>query len=156
MDDIDRSIIAALEEDGRVPFTQLGRDLGISESAVRQRVVKLQENGQVRIVALCNPLSLGHQPVRLLVKVHDLSPRVVAKSLCAVRAINHVALTAGGHDIYVEATCRDQAQLLEILDHVRMMTGVADVRTLLLLELTKDYSWTGLVNAVGRNLTPEA
>ncbi|MEV0974431.1 Lrp/AsnC family transcriptional regulator [Microtetraspora glauca] len=155
IDDLDRRIIQTLTRDGRAPYTALARELGIAEATVRQRVGRLQESGLLRIVALCNPLTLGHQSVRLMIRVRDLTPRAVAKSLTDMAMINHVALCAGSQDIFVEATCRDQAQLVRLLDEIRMLPGVSGVQVLLLLELFKDYSWNGLSSAVGRGVTAE-
>ncbi|MEW1642466.1 MULTISPECIES: Lrp/AsnC family transcriptional regulator [unclassified Streptomyces] len=151
IDELDQKIMQALTRDGRTPYTALARDLGVSEATVRQRVSRLQESGALRIVALCNPLTLGHQSVRLMIRVRDLTPRAVAKSLADMPMINHVALCAGSQDIFLEGTCRDQAQLVQLLDSIRMMPGVSKVQVLLLLELFKDYSWDGLTSAVGQS-----
>lgn len=150
IDELDRNIVRALTRDGRTPYTTLARELGVSEATVRQRVSRLQDSGALRIVALCNPLTLGHQSVRLMIRVRDLTPRAVAKSLADMPMINHVALCAGSQDIFLEGTCRDQAQLVQLLDEIRMLPGVSRVQVLLLLELFKDYSWNGLNSAVGQ------
>ncbi|MGW3956393.1 Lrp/AsnC family transcriptional regulator [Streptomyces sp. NPDC004752] len=150
IDELDRNIVRSLTRDGRTPYTTLARELGVSEATVRQRVARLQESGALRIVALCNPLTLGHQSVRLMVRVQDLTPRAVAKSLADMPMVNHVALCAGSQDVFLEGTCRDQAQLVQLLDEIRMLPGVSRVQVLLLLELFKDYSWNGLDSAVGQ------
>jgi Lrp/AsnC family transcriptional regulator, regulator for asnA, asnC and gidA len=155
VDHIDRQIMDALARDGRTPFTVLARDLNVAEATVRSRVRRLQDEGLLNIVALCNPLSLGHQAVRLLIRVRDLTPRAVARILMDVAAVNYVALTVGGRDLYVEATCRDQEQLVGLLDDIRMMPGVSSVETLVLLKLFKDYSWTGLGSSAGRGSVRE-
>ncbi|MEW2492351.1 Lrp/AsnC ligand binding domain-containing protein [Streptomyces nodosus] len=82
--------------------------------------------------------------------MRDLTPRAVAKSLADMPMINHVALVAGSQDIFLEGTCRDQAQLVQLLDEIRMLPGVSRVQVLLLLELFKDYSWNGLNSSVGQ------
>ncbi|MEV4972377.1 Lrp/AsnC family transcriptional regulator [Streptomyces scopuliridis] len=155
IDDLDRGIMRILTRNGRTPYTTVARELGTSEATVRQRVTRLQESGALRIVALCNPLTLGHQSVRLMIRVRDLTPRAVAKSLADLPMINHVALCAGSQDIFLEGTCRDQAQLVQLLDDIRMLPGVSEVQVLLLLELFKDYSWSGLASAVGQGVTAE-
>lgn len=66
--------------------------------------------------------------------------------------VNHVALCAGGHDIFVEATCRDIDQLVQLLDDVRRLPGIANVEQLVLLEIFKDYSWSGLGQSLGQHL----
>ncbi|MEV7865644.1 Lrp/AsnC family transcriptional regulator [Streptomyces sp. NPDC088124] len=155
IDDLDRGIMRILTRNGRTPYTTVARELGTSEATVRQRVARLQESGTLRIVALSDPLTLGHQSVRLMIRVRDLTPRAVAKSLADLPMINHVALCAGSQDIFLEGTCRDQAQLVQLLDDIRMLPGVSEVQVLLLLELFKDYSWDGLASAVGQGVTAE-
>jgi Lrp/AsnC family transcriptional regulator for asnA, asnC and gidA len=152
-DQLDQRILQALTRDGRTPYTALARELEVSEATVRQRVARLQEDGVLNIVALCNPLPLGHQSVRLLIRTRDLTPRAVAKILAGMPAVNHVALCAGGQDIFLEGTCRDQAQLVQLMDEIRMLPGVSSLQVLLLLELFKDYSWTGLASSVGQEFT---
>jgi Lrp/AsnC family transcriptional regulator, regulator for asnA, asnC and gidA len=154
VDRIDRQIMDALARDGRTPFTSLARDLNVAEATIRARVRRLQDEGLLTIVALCNPLSLGHQDVRLMIRVRDLTPRAVARILAGVPSVSYVALTVGGQDLYAEATCRDQAQLVGLLDDIRMMPGVSSVETLVLLKHFKDYSWTGLGSAVGHAPSP--
>lgn len=59
VDDTDVAIITALQEDGRRPFTEIARSLGLSEGTVRQRVGRLQRLGIVQIVGVINPSRLG-------------------------------------------------------------------------------------------------
>jgi Lrp/AsnC family transcriptional regulator for asnA, asnC and gidA len=124
IDDIDRRIIAILEQDGRRPYTAIAREVGVSEGTARVRVAALQDRGILRIVALCAPTTVGLQGVRLLISVRRLSPRSVARSLAELPATNHVSLVSGTHDIYIEATCRDIDQAVEFLDQVRRVPGV--------------------------------
>jgi Lrp/AsnC family transcriptional regulator, regulator for asnA, asnC and gidA len=149
-DETDRGIIAMLSRDGRRTFTSMAAELEVSEATVRGRVSRLQELGALRIVALCNPLTLGHQSIRLFIAVRDHTPRSVGVALMAMPLVNHVALCTGARDIYVEATCRDLDQVRELLDDVRRIPGVATMDLYVLTELFKDYSWVGLRGGVGQ------
>jgi Lrp/AsnC family leucine-responsive transcriptional regulator len=44
-DDVDLAILAELQADGRLPFTELGRRVNLSASAVTERVRRLTEAG---------------------------------------------------------------------------------------------------------------
>ncbi|WP_319457880.1 MULTISPECIES: Lrp/AsnC family transcriptional regulator [unclassified Mycobacterium] len=152
-DETDHAIIAMLGQDGRRTFTSMAAELEVSEATVRGRTAKLQESGALRIVALCNPLTLGHQSVRLVLAVRDHTPRSVAEALAAMPLVNHVALCTGARDVYVEATCRDLDQVRALLDDARRIPGVATMDLYLLTELFKDYSWVGLRGGVGQGPT---
>lgn len=149
-DDLDRRLVELLGEDGRRAYTDIAAVVGVSEATVRARIQRLTVNGTLRIVALCNPLTLGHQSVRLLLTVRGLSPRNVAKSLTSIPMIGHVALTAGAHDIYLEATPRDLGQLADLLDDIRRTPGVVTIDQFVLTRLYKDYSWNGLRDQSGQ------
>jgi Lrp/AsnC family transcriptional regulator for asnA, asnC and gidA len=150
IDAIDRSILAVLQQDGRRAFTAIAAELGISEATVRNRVARMRTLGVLRIVALCNPLSVGHESVRLLIGVRDRSPRAVGRSLANLPETNHVAVCTGAADLYIEATCADLEGIRRLLDEVRRTPGVATVELSILTRLVKDYSWRGLRGGVGQ------
>jgi Lrp/AsnC family transcriptional regulator for asnA, asnC and gidA len=153
MDAIDRGLIALLTRDGRRPFTSIAAELEVSEATIRSRVTKLQDSGILRIVALCSPLLLGHQSLRLLLSVRDHTARSVAQALGQMRMVNHVALITGARDLYLEATCRDVEQLVTLLDDIRRVPGVTFIDQFILTELYKDYSWVGLRGGLGQSST---
>lgn len=144
VDDVDRRLIEMLARDGRRTFAALADDLDLSQSTVRSRLARLQEDDVIVIVALCNALLLGHQVVRLLLRVRNLTPRAVADGLAGISQINHIALVTGSHDLYLEATCRDQRQLISLLDEIRRNPGVASIQPIIVTSLAKDYSSGGL------------
>jgi Lrp/AsnC family transcriptional regulator for asnA, asnC and gidA len=59
IDRIDSKIISYLQQDGRMAFTYIGKELNIAESTVRARVQRLIEDKIIQIVAAANPLKLG-------------------------------------------------------------------------------------------------
>lgn len=153
VDETDRKLIEQLARDGRKPFAALAEELGVSQSTVRSRLSKLEDEDVITVVALCNALVLGHQVVRLLLQVRNLTPSAVADSLVEIDQINHVALVAGSHDLYLEATCRDQRQLIDLLDEIRRHPGVAAIQPIIVTSLAKDYTWAGLRGAAGQSIS---
>ena len=47
LDDFDRKILAILRKDGRITFTDLARQVGLSKTPCQQRVRRLVENGVI-------------------------------------------------------------------------------------------------------------
>jgi len=151
IDEVDRRLIELLAKDGRRSFTSLADELGVSQSTVRARLAHLQDDDVVIVVALCNALALGHQVVRLLLRVRNLTPNSVAEGLGGINLINHIALVSGAHDLYLEATCRDQEQLISLLDEIRRHPGVAAIQPIIVTSLAKDYTWHGLKGVAGQS-----
>jgi Lrp/AsnC family transcriptional regulator, regulator for asnA, asnC and gidA len=50
-DELSKAIIEQLQQDGRRAYATIGKAVGLSEAAVRQRVQKLVESGVMQIVA---------------------------------------------------------------------------------------------------------
>ena len=74
VDDRDLEIIAALQEDARATYADVGRRVGLSPSSVHERVRKLEETGVIRSYrAVIDPEALGLF-VTALVAVTPLDP----------------------------------------------------------------------------------
>ena len=56
---VDRAIIAALHEDGRVPFAKIAGQLNVSPGMIRVRYNRLVEIGCLKVMAITNPVSMG-------------------------------------------------------------------------------------------------
>src|ERR1700735_5369906 len=98
-DDISKQIIEQLQEDGRRSYAAIGKAVGLSEAAVRQRVQRLQDSGVMQIVAVTDPLTLGfHRQAMIAVKTDgDLDK--VADQLAEMKQIDYVVIPAGSFDI---------------------------------------------------------
>jgi len=59
LDDLSKQIIEQLQQDGRRSYASIGKVVGLSEAAVRQRVQRLVDGGVMQIVAVTDPLTLG-------------------------------------------------------------------------------------------------
>ncbi|MGH3389685.1 MAG: Lrp/AsnC family transcriptional regulator, partial [Actinomadura sp.] len=74
MEEIDRQIMALLARDGRMSFTDLAKETGLSVSAVHQRVRRLQRRGAIRgFGALFDPDEIG-LPLTAFVSIKPIDP----------------------------------------------------------------------------------
>jgi Lrp/AsnC family transcriptional regulator, regulator for asnA, asnC and gidA len=141
-DDISKQIIEQLQEDGRRSYAAIGKAVGLSEAAVRQRVQRLQEAGVMQIVAVTDPLTLGfHRQAMIAIKT-DGDLEKVADQLADMDEIDYVVISAGSFDVLAEVVCEDDNHLLEILSRVRAVPFVTSTETFVYLKLRKQtYSW---------------
>jgi Lrp/AsnC family transcriptional regulator for asnA, asnC and gidA len=143
LDDVSKGIIEQLQHDGRMPYASIGKAVGLSEAAVRQRVQRLLENGVMQIVAVTNPLQLGfaRQAMIGINAEGDMEP--IAEELTAMAEIDYVIVTAGSFDLIVEVVCESDDHLLELLSkRIRAISGVRSTETFVYLKLHKQtYSW---------------
>jgi Lrp/AsnC family transcriptional regulator, regulator for asnA, asnC and gidA len=142
LDDISKQIIEQLQEDGRRSYAAIGKAVGLSEAAVRQRVQRLQDAGVMQIVAVTDPLTLGFQRQAMIAIKTDGDLDNVAGELAEMEEIDYVVITAGSFDLLTEVVCEDDNQLLQILGRVRAVAGVTSTETFVYLKLRKQtYTW---------------
>jgi Lrp/AsnC family transcriptional regulator for asnA, asnC and gidA len=142
LDEISKLIIEQLQVDGRQSYAAIGKAVGLSEAAVRQRVQRLQEAGVMQIVAVTDPLTLGFRRQAMIGLKSDGDLEKVADDLANMEEIDYVVITAGSFDLLLEVVCEDDDHLLEILGRVRAVPSVTSTETLVYLKLRKQtYSW---------------
>ncbi|WP_137119977.1 Lrp/AsnC family transcriptional regulator [Segeticoccus rhizosphaerae] len=143
LDDVSKAIIAELQQDGRRSYSAIGRAVGLSEAAVRQRVQRLLDSGAIQIVAVTDPMQLGfaRQAMIGIRADGDLGP--VADALAEIPEVDYVTITAGSFDVLVEVVCESDDQLLELISHrIRSIEGVRTTESFVYLKLCKQtYSW---------------
>ncbi|OJU80536.1 MAG: AsnC family transcriptional regulator [Solirubrobacterales bacterium 70-9] len=143
LDEIDMAIIDQLQEDGRRAYGRIGKAVGLSEAAVRQRVQRMTESGAIRIVAVTDPAVMGTK-VRATIGVRSSGDALkVAETVAKIPEIDYVVVTAGGFDVLAEVQCRSDEHLLEILNEgIRGIPGVYATETFIYLGLYKQtYPW---------------
>lgn len=144
MDEVDRLILRALQEDGRTSFTDIARHAAVSETTIRARYRNLTDQGIVRTVGVVDPHSLGFlAPAILGVVVTPGYGDAVARAITAMPEISYVVLTLGQFDLIVEVFCRDLPHLTEfVTGTVHSVPGVVRTETLMIARSYKlAYRW---------------
>lgn len=143
IDAVSKAIIEQLQEDGRRPYAAIGKAVGLSEAAVRQRVQKLLDQGVMQIVAVTDPLTIGFRRQAMIgINVEgDMTP--VADALEGMNAVEYVVITAGSFDLLAEVVCEDDDHLLDIVNkQIRTLPGVRNTESFVYLKLRKQtYTW---------------
>lgn len=142
LDDKSKQIIEQLQHDGRATYSEIGRAVGLSEAAVRQRVSKLTESGAMQIVAVTNPLQLGfgRQAMIGIRVTGEIGP--VADAVANIQEADYVVVTAGVYDVLAEVVCADDAELMSLLNTIRRIPGVRETETMTYLHLENQrYNW---------------
>lgn len=143
LDAVSKAIIEQLQEDGRRSYAEIGKAVGLSEAAVRQRVQKLTESGVMQVVAVTDPMQLGfYRQAMIGLKVTG-DTTAVAEELGRIPSVDYVVLTAGSFDVLAEVVCENDDDLIELLNkRIRAIEGVLSTETFVYLRLQKQfYNW---------------
>jgi Lrp/AsnC family transcriptional regulator for asnA, asnC and gidA len=142
-DDVSKAIIEQLQEDGRRPYATIGKAVGLSEAAVRQRVQKLVDSGVMQIVAVTDPTQIGFARQAMIAMSINGDVEAVADELAKIDEVDYLVVTAGSFDVIAEVVVADDAHLLSLVNgRIRAIPGVARTETFLYLKLVKQtYNW---------------
>lgn len=142
LDDTAKRIIEVLQQDGRLSYAAIGKTVGLSEAAVRQRVQRLLESGVVQVVGVTDPMTLGFNRQAMIGVRTTGDLNAAADAVSELDGVEYVVITAGSFDLMVEVVAEDDARLLDILAGIRAVESVDSTETFLYLKLRKQtYAW---------------
>ena len=143
LDAVSLAIIEQLQEDGRRPYAAIGKAVGLSEAAVRQRVQKLLDQGVMQIVAVTDPLTVGFRRQAMVGVNVEGDVEKIADALTDMSEVEYVVMTAGSFDILAEIVCEDDDHLLDVINkRIRALPGVRSTESFVYLKLKKQtYMW---------------
>ncbi|MBN2050393.1 MAG: Lrp/AsnC family transcriptional regulator [Spirochaetales bacterium] len=158
-DAIDSKIICLLQEDGRMPFTKIARELKIAESTVRARTQRLIQDGIIKIVAVSDPKMLGYEiygNIKLIIDSAKIDS--IIEKLRKLDEITYIALLTGDTDIdidFIVPAFEDLGKL--IYGKINRIDGIVQSRTSLIVGYEKDtYTWKTVLEQAPSTGTPES
>ena len=144
LDDLDRAIIRALQEDGRRSNVDVARAVGVAESTVRKRLDRLLNERVIRIFAWPKMEAVGlpiHATISLQVELAHVDQ--VANQLASLPQATSVTYTTGEYAIVVDAVFADNDELLHFLStDIAALPGVVKTTSSHVLKRIKaPYQW---------------
>ena len=131
MDEIDRSLIRLLRQDARMNIADLAHKLGVSRGTVTNRIRKL-EDSQV-IVGYTVKLRPEAEPDRIRawmgIMVEGNHGRTVVASLLGEPGVASLHDTNGRWDLLAELEARSMAELSQVLERIRLVSGIRSTET---------------------------
>jgi Lrp/AsnC family transcriptional regulator, leucine-responsive regulatory protein len=135
VEEIDRKILSLLSRNGRMSFTELARQAGLSVSAVHQRVRRLEADGVITgYVALCNPDVIG-LPLTAFVSIKPFDPAApddVPSKLASLAEIEACHSVAGEENYILKVRVGSPAALEDLLQQIRSLASVSTRTTIVL------------------------
>jgi DNA-binding Lrp family transcriptional regulator len=129
---VERSIISALQRDGRAQYAQMARDLGVTEKTIARRVDRLLADHVIEITTATDPSLLGYRAAALIGVSCDGStpPGEIVAALAELRWVDYAVQSLGAYELLVEIVCRDEEEMLDVAHgRVLALPGVAAIET---------------------------
>lgn len=138
MDEMDYQITQLLEENGRIPNTELAKKLDTSETTIRTRIKRLIDQDLIKIVAVRNRAKLGSETNgNIKIEADTKKAEYIGSELSRINELWYVAQLAGDADFDAEFSVESQHDLLILLDKINKIDGVIRTRTSTRLKLVK-------------------
>lgn len=137
IDEKDKKILEMLEKDSRIPYTEIGKKLDVSEATVRKRISSLKEKDVIEQFTIeVDPSEMGYDTVTLLGL--DVEPEHFLEAIEHIKDIDEVrwvAKSTGDHMIMSEIWAEDGEHLTEIItEDIGEIQGVKDLCPAIILE----------------------
>jgi len=141
LDGINRKIIALLQENAKFTFAEIGADVGLSSTAVKRRVDRLQQDGViVGYGARIAPQALG-EGIEALIEIYcaeRVAPGDVGRSLAGLDQVIAAFTVSGEADAVVRARVESIADLEKFVERLRRDPNVVRTKTLIVLSTLID------------------
>jgi DNA-binding Lrp family transcriptional regulator len=141
LDQIDRRIVALLQERAKSTFAEIGADVGLSATAVKRRVDRLESDGViVGYGARVDPKVFGEQ-LESLIEIYAsdrTSPADIGQSLRGIDEIVSAFTVSGEPDALIRVRVENIAELEKLVERLRRDRNVVRTRTLIVLSTLVD------------------
>jgi DNA-binding Lrp family transcriptional regulator len=144
LSDIDRKMLKLLlDSQGAITSHDLSAKLDVPLSTVQRRRRRIEETYLIKHYSL-DPMKFGYRKIDLLIYTEGGETMNIGKELLEREEVTYAARTIGEHtiDLRLEVFVKDNAVLLDLLEHVKAMKGVRDV------------IWTEVIEIIGRKNPP--
>ena len=143
LDQLDKTIINALQANGRASNAEIARTLGVSEGTIRRRLKRLTQNNVIKVVAYPEPKVLGFSTEALIgLQVDPDKTDSVVQKISKIEETYWVSVTTGTFDMFAWVALPSSEELGNFLrDKIGAIDGVQRTETFVSLMITKRGYW---------------
>lgn len=132
--EIDRRILEILKIDSRKSFVDIGKELSLSESAIRRRVKNLLRTGVIKRFTLEVDTGEKTSAITLLSVDSSADTAVVTSKLLAIHGVIIVYEITGQFDIATIISASSISEINQSVDLIRRIEGISDTNTVIILK----------------------
>ena len=133
VDEIDERIMELLEEDARMTYVEIGKMVGLSEGAVRNRIQSLTSTGVIKRFTIEKSTSHGVSAVTMLAVDPSTPTYKVSKSVSELEGVERVYEVTGEYDILLVSSSVNIDGINQCIEDIRKIEGVEKTNTIIVL-----------------------
>ena len=134
LDDSDKKIVSVLKENSRQSFVEIGKEVGLSEAAVRRRVKRLTDSGYLKRFTVELDQSTGAKALTFIAVSPTVPIPAVSKFLQKLDGVEGVYEITGEYDILSNISGQNITEVNRCIDEIRRINGVSNTNTIIILK----------------------
>lgn len=139
LDKIDHKILQMLLEDGRASFSQIAREVNLTDVAIKKRFEGLKRKGIIdSVTANVNFKVLGFEnPVFVQIRSELSKSKDLVKKLNSIDSIVELAQVLGEYNLFAKLIVPDLESAERVINQIGAFDGILDVKTFVVLSELK-------------------
>ena len=134
LDDSDKKIVGVLKENSRQSFVEIGKEVRLSEAAVRRRVKRLTDSGYLKRFTVELDQSTGAKALTFIAVSPTVPIPAVSKFLQKLDGVEGVYEITGEYDILSNISGQNITEVNRCIDEIRRINGVSNTNTIIILK----------------------
>ena len=131
--ELDQRILDILRMDSRKSFVDIGKELGLSESAIRRRIKNLINDGSISRFTIQEDTRKKTSAITLLSVSSTTDTNSVASKLESIAGVKVIYEITGQYDIAVIISASSINEINNSIDDIRRIEGISDTDTVIIL-----------------------
>ena len=140
VDNTDKFILELLQENAKITIKEISKKVGKSPTAIRSRIVRLEEKYIKKYVALIDCRQLGYREmVMASLRVNSSEPIERIKGhIEGMEKIKFAYIVTGEYPLFIMAKCLDHEDSMILIEKLRNLPGVEEIKTQIVLDRIKE------------------
>ena len=140
IDEFDKNILELLQNDAKITIKEISDKVGKSPTAIRSRIVRLEEKYIKKYVALIDCRQLGYREmVMASLRVNSSEPLERIKGhIEGMEKIKFAYIVTGEYPLFIMAKCLDHEDSMSLIEKLRNLPGVEEIKTQIVLDRIKE------------------
>ncbi|HUV54680.1 MAG TPA: Lrp/AsnC family transcriptional regulator [Candidatus Krumholzibacteriaceae bacterium] len=133
VDEIDERIMRLLEENSRMTYVEIGRSVGLSEGAVRNRVQALVSGGVIKRFTIEKSSTHGVRALTMIAVNPGTPTYEVSKMVNQLAGVEKIYEVTGEYDIIMVSSGSSIEGINKVIEDIRKIEGVEKTNTIIVL-----------------------
>jgi len=133
VDEIDERIMRLLEENSRMTYVEIGRTVGLSEGAVRNRVQALVSEGVIKRFTIEKSSTHGLRALTMIAVNPGTPTYEVSKMVNQLAGVERIYEVTGEYDIVMVSSGSSIEGINKVIEDIRKIEGVEKTNTIIVL-----------------------